>query len=159
MLVDPNFARTVILVVEYNDDGAVGLVLNRVTGEPAAQYLPDWESHLVPPGLVHFGGPVQPEVAIGLGRSTDPAEMAGLALVDPTDAPDEAAPKIRVFAGYSGWSSGQLEAELATGAWFVLEAAPDDAFGDPEGLWRRVLRRQPGLLGAIGLYPDDPLLN
>lgn len=159
MLEDPNFYRTVVLIVEHNEDGAVGIVLNRATEDPAAKYLPGWEEHLVPPGLVHSGGPVQPEVAIGLGRSTDPAALAGLVLVDPSEPPDVAAPKIRVYAGYSGWSGGQLEEELAAGTWFVLEAAPDDAFAHPDRLWSQVLRRQPGLLGAIGLYPDDARLN
>ncbi len=159
ILDDPNFARAVVLIVEHNHDGAVGLVLNRASDEPASRYLPEWESHLVPPGLVHYGGPVQPEVAIGLGRSNDPAELAGLTLVDPTDPPDEAAPKIRVFAGYSGWSSGQLEEEQSTGAWYVVPAAPDDAFAAPERLWQQVLRRQPGFLGALSHYPDDTRLN
>lgn len=156
---DPNFARTVILLVEHNEEGAVGLILNRVTDEPAGRYLPLWESHLVPPGLVHVGGPVQPEVAIGLGRSSDPDDLAGLTLVDPSDPPDDSSPRIRVYAGYAGWSPGQLESELTTDSWYVLEAAPDDAFGEPDGLWRRVLRRQPGLLGATALFPDDAGLN
>lgn len=158
-LADPNFYRTVVLILEHNEDGAVGLILNRATTEPAAKYLPEWETRLVPPGLVHTGGPVQPEVAVGLGRSNDPTAVAGLVFIDPSDPPDDSAPKVRIYSGYSGWSSGQLEGELAEGAWIVVDAAPDDAFAHPEGLWRQVLRRQPGLLGAMGLQPEDPRLN
>ncbi|HEX6946069.1 MAG TPA: YqgE/AlgH family protein [Acidimicrobiia bacterium] len=160
-LLDPNFWRTVVLLLEHNDDGAVGLVLNRVIDEPAAVYLPAWEDHLVPPGLVHYGGPVEPEVAIGLGRSATAshAGVPGLAMVDLTVAPDEDTPKVRVYSGYSGWSRGQLEEELESGAWFVVDAAPDDVFAEADSLWRNVLRRQPGSLSMVGLFPEDPSLN
>lgn len=160
-LVDPNFWRSVVLLLEHGDQGALGIVLNRVTEERVVDYLPAWEEHLIPPGLVHYGGPVEPEVAIGLGRmaSGSHAGVAGLALVDLTADPDADTPNVRVYSGYSGWSPGQLEDELQSGAWFVLDAAPDDVFADPEGLWRNVLRRQPGNLAMVGLFPEDPSLN
>ena len=67
---------------------------------------------------------------------------------------------IRVFAGYSGWGAGQLEAEIATGAWFVFDALPGDAFFQrPEELWSMVLRRQGGMLAAVAHFPPDPTLN
>jgi putative transcriptional regulator len=66
----------------------------------------------------------------------------------------------RIFAGYAGWGSGQLEAEIATGSWYVLEAVPGDAFTEaPERLWRTVLRRQGGTLAMVSLFPDDPTMN
>lgn len=160
-LVDPNFYRSVVLVVEHNEEGAIGLVLNRATTERAVEYLPAWEQHLLPPGLVHYGGPVEPEVAIGLARSGEDTYggVSGLGLVDLSSDPTEGGPRVRVYSGYSGWSPGQLEEELESGSWFVVPAAPDDAFGEPDGLWRRVLRRQSGLLAVMGLFPDDPRLN
>lgn len=160
-LVDPNFWRTVVLLIEHGEDGALGLVLNRATDIPVTDYLPSWEDHLVPPGVVHYGGPVEPEVAIALGRDarSSHAGIPGLTLVDLTEDPDDETPRVRVFSGYAGWSPGQLEAELSEGAWFMVDAAPDDVFADPEGLWRAVLRRQKGPLAMIGLLPEDPSLN
>jgi hypothetical protein len=65
-----------------------------------------------------------------------------------------------VYAGYSGWSPGQLEAEIDEGAWYVLPAQPGDVFAaDPDALWRQVLRRQEGDLAFLATYPDDPTLN
>ena len=124
-------------------------------------YLPDWEDHIMSPGVVHYGGPVDPEVAIGLGRARGEshAGVAGLTIVDLTVGPSPESPNVKIFSGYSGWSPGQLEAELETDSWFVVDAAPDDVFGDPDGLWRRVLRRQPGSLSIMSLFPDNPRLN
>lgn len=160
-LIDPNFHRSVVLILEHNEDGALGLILNRATTEMAETYLPAWDGFLVPPGVVHFGGPVDPEVAIGLGRAVDGTQVAtsGFALVDLTADPDPESPHVKVYAGYSGWTAGQLEAELQGGSWFVVDAAPDDPFGEPEGLWAKVLRRQGGALSMIGLFPDDPRMN
>jgi putative transcriptional regulator len=160
-LVDPNFYRTVILVVQHDEQGTLGLVLNRVTMEEAEGYLPTWVDHLSTPGLVHYGGPVEPEVAIGLGLTSQGmyAGVSGLALVDLSQVPEPDAPKIKVYSGYSGWSAGQLEEELAVGSWYVVPAAPDDPFAEPDTLWRKVLRRQSGLLSVISTYPEDPELN
>lgn len=160
-LIDPNFHRSVVLIVQHDEEGTLGLVLNRVTTEEAEDYLPAWADRIIPPGLVHYGGPVEPEVAIGLGLTGDGmyAGVAGLALVDLTGEPEPDAPNIKVYSGYSGWSGGQLEEELATGSWFVVPAAPDDPFADPMSQWRKVLRRQTGVLSVVSTYPDDPKLN
>lgn len=67
---------------------------------------------------------------------------------------------LRVFAGYAGWAAGQLEGEIESGAWWVLDAAPDDAFSaEPETLWKRVLLRQPEPLRLVAFYPDNPVWN
>ena len=77
--------------------------------------------------------------------------------VDPDDLP---ASRVRVFAGYSGWGPGQLEAELAEPAWIVAPAEPADVFAaDPDELWRRVLRRKGGKFSLIATMPYDPTLN
>ncbi len=66
----------------------------------------------------------------------------------------------RLFSGYAGWDSGQLEAEIEEGSWYVVPArAPDPVSADPEGLWRRVLRRQGGALAVVSGYPPDPAMN
>jgi putative transcriptional regulator len=67
---------------------------------------------------------------------------------------------VRVFAGYAGWAPGQLETEIDLGAWFTVDAEPVDVFtDDPDGLWQRVLRRQPDELALFATYPSDPTTN
>lgn len=67
---------------------------------------------------------------------------------------------VRLFTGYSGWAAGQLDAEIAAGAWHVVTALPDDVLcGDPGSLWRSVMRRQGGRTAAQGLFPEDPSVN
>lgn len=160
-LVDPNFHRTVVLMIEGDDDGVVGVVLNRPTLEPVAEHLPDWAERAVPPGMIHQGGPVEPEVAICLSLTPGgmPTGVSGLSLVDVTSPPDPDGPPVRIYSGYSGWGKGQLEEELEEGSWYVVQASPDDPFEEPEGQWRRVLRRQPGFLSVVSVYPDDIRMN
>lgn len=161
ILFDPNFYRTVILLIQHDEDGCVGVVLNRPTDELVASHIPEW-AHLVPePGTVNYGGPVDPAVAIGLSLTPEgmPTGVAGLSLVDLGNPPAEHSRPLKVFSGYSGWGSGQLEDELATGSWYVVQASPDDPFDPEDGQWRRVLRRQPGLLSVVSTFPDDVELN
>ncbi|MFQ5523326.1 MAG: YqgE/AlgH family protein [Acidimicrobiia bacterium] len=159
-LVDPNFYRTVILLLQHDEEGAVGVVLNRVTTETVAEHLPDWAGRATPPGYIHWGGPVEPDVAIGISLTPDgmPTNVPGLSLIDLSEVPEKG-PSVRVYSGYSGWSPGQLEAEIHAGSWYVVQAAPDDPFDDPADQWRRILRRQPGLLALISTFPDDVRLN
>ena len=158
---DPNFYRTVILMLQHDEEGTVGVVLNRPTTERVADHLPDWADLAAEPGLIHFGGPVEPEVAIGLAISPIGMEtgVPGLGLVDLGDAPPPEGPQVQVYSGYAGWGEGQLEAELATGSWYVLQAAPDDPFDEAAGQWTTVLRRQKGLLSLVATFPEDVSLN
>jgi putative transcriptional regulator len=170
---DPNFSRTVVLVLEHTEEGALGVVLNRPTDSPLTETLPRWCDLAAPPGVVFVGGPVQPEAAIGLARrSADVAAAESIAFaplfgdlgtVDLERMPEDVAPAIdlvRVFAGYAGWGPGQLDGELAASGWYVCDAAPDDLWtAQPGDLWRAVLRRQPGPLRLVAGFPDDPSLN
>lgn len=161
-LMDPNFYRTVVLVLTHEpDDGAMGLVLNRETGEAVADHLDDWGDLASPQGMVLYGGPVEPDMAVGLARSSGDREaiVPGLCLVDLTAPPDPDITAVRVYSGYSGWAPGQLEEEIGTGTWFVVDAAPDDPFAEADTLWQRVLRRQSGILAMISTFPEDPTLN
>lgn len=160
-LIDPNFFRSVVLVLQHEEDGCVGVVLNRSTVARVADHLPDW-AELSSTEFVHYGGPVEPEVAIGLGNTDQGMEsgLAGLSLVDlGRDPPHHNIAEVRIFSGYAGWGAGQLEAEIAIGSWYVVDAFPDDAFGNPDGQWRRVLQRQPGTLSLVATYPEDVTLN
>lgn len=161
LLVDPNFHRTVILMLQDDEEGTVGVVLNRPSEEPVEAHLPEWVQRTEPPHLIHFGGPVEPEVAIGLSTSDEgmPSGLGGLNLVDLSSPPPHGGPNVRVYSGYAGWGEGQLDAEIEMGSWYVVQASPDDPFENPDGQWRRVLRRQPGILSLVSTYPDDVKAN
>jgi putative transcriptional regulator len=170
-LVDPNFVRTVVLVLEHGDDGAVGVVLNRPSELEVDDVLPGWGPHVTKPAVLFQGGPVGLDGALAVGQVTGDAEGVpgfrpfgvGLGLVDldtPTELVSGALGSLRVFAGYSGWGDDQLDTELEEGAWYVVDAEPDDVFGaDVEELWRAVLRRQGGDLALVSTWTIDPELN
>lgn len=161
ILIDPHFYRTVVLLIQHDEEGCVGLVLNRPTSEPVSNHLAEWAARVQEPGIVYYGGPVDPSVAIGLGLSPDgmPTGVPGLSLVDLAEPPVDSGPPVRIYSGYSGWGSDQLEAEISGGSWYVVQASPEDPFDSDEGQWRRVLRRQPGFLSVVSTYPDDIDLN
>jgi putative transcriptional regulator len=168
---DPNFERTVVLLVAHEEGGALGVVLNRATEVSVSDVLGPWGSLANEPAVVFEGGPVQPEAAICLARvRTGSGELTGfnrvagaVGTVDLSADPDALRADVvgvRVFAGYAGWGPGQLEAEIETGSWFVFDALPGDAFaGRPDDLWPMVLRRQGGLMAAVAHFPADPTLN
>jgi putative transcriptional regulator len=171
---DPNFVRTVVLLVDHDESGALGVVLNRPSTTDVGEILPDWHLYATPPQVVFQGGPVGRDSALALaarpdGKGEDGEPLgfrhvhAGIGLVD-LDAPAELIAGeitvMRIFAGYAGWGTDQLEAEIDQGAWFVVDAEPHDlASTDPERLWTEVLRRQPPPLAIVATFPDDPSLN
>jgi putative transcriptional regulator len=171
-LKDPNFDRTVVLLVAHEPGGALGVVLNRATEVPVAEVLGPWGDLAREPAVLFEGGPVQPESAICLARKrpevkrrlTGFHQVAGaVGTVDLSADPDrlrESVAGIRVFAGYSGWSPGQLEEEVTAGSWFVFDALPGDPFvSRPDDLWPMVLRRQGDMLAAVAHFPPDVSLN
>lgn len=167
---DPNFFRTVVLVLEHGDEGALGVVLNRPTETVVGEALADWSALASHPRVLFVGGPVSPDSAIGLARAETPDDAEGwaplfdhLGTVDlgwlPVELP-ASVQNLRVFAGHAGWSAGQLDSEVESGGWFVVDAAPDDIFAaEPEGLWASVLRRQGGRLAMYATAPAHPSLN
>lgn len=167
-LADPNFRRTVVLIAEHDEEGALGLVLNRPLEVEVADGAPDLAA-LVPDGArVHWGGPVRPEGGLVLAEFEDPAS-AGLLVVGPIglpaadteqDALEEATTRARVFAGHSGWGPGQLDAEVEEDGWIVVAADPEDVFTEePEALWSVVLEREGGEYALVARMPDDPRMN
>jgi putative transcriptional regulator len=169
-LTDPNFARTVVQLLQHStDDGALGVVLNQPSQTPLGEVLPGWALLAPDPVVVFVGGPVQESAAICLGRlsSDQPSDsyvvVPGAPWLATLDLDVEAADpvqEVRVFAGYAGWEPGQLEAEVEEGAWWVLDALPSDCFAaDPPTLWRDVLRRQGPPLALAATYPPDIALN
>jgi len=161
-LTDPNFRRTVVLLAEHGEGGAMGLVLNRPTDTPVADALPDLAGLAGANETVYLGGPVALESVLAVAEVEDPADASELVLghVGFVQEPDVTVRRGRVFVGYAGWTAGQLEAELEEEAWFVLPAEPDDVFApDPDELWSDVLRRQGGPYAVLALMPPDPSLN
>lgn len=170
-LLDPNFRRGVILVLDHGDDGTMGVMLNRPLEVRVDVVLPTWQQHVTEPAVLFQGGPVGLDSALGLvalpGDLPEPLGIrrldGSLALVDLDTPPETVVPHlsgIRVFAGYAGWGADQLEREIAEGSWYVVPSEPRDPFSaDPVQLWREVLRRQPGDLSYVASFPDDPSLN
>lgn len=170
-LIDQNFFRAVVLVVEHSDEGAAGVVLNRPS-ETAIDATPldPWKHLAADPPLVFVGGPVNPDSAVCLARAAPDARpqgwehiVGGLGVVDLSREIDDVRDgldRLRMFAGYAGWGGGQLEDELEEGSWYILEADPEDALTSmPLALWRFVLRRQRGKLALVANFPTDPSMN
>ena len=169
-LVDENFDRSVVLLLEHGDDGALGVILNRPTGNDVEDLLDAWAPYTSLPRVVFHGGPVEPGALIGLARMGRPDAtddwapvLDRVGTVDLLRAPEDVDPAIeavRLFLGYAGWGPGQLEGELELGAWIVAEASDDDAFAaEPGELWRTVLGRQQGRVRWLATFPDDLASN
>jgi len=166
-LTDPNFRRTVVLIAAHDEDGAVGLVLNRVTDTEVADAVPHLSEILEPGALLSVGGPVQKEAVVVLAEWDD-EEVAGAMVFGRVglmgaEAESEqvaaATTRLRVFAGYAGWGGGQLEAELQEDSWVVEDARVEDVFGNEPDLWAAVLRRKGGAFRLVATMPEDPSLN
>lgn len=163
-LIDGNFDRSVVFVIDHSDGGAVGVVLNRPSTTALGDALPEWGDRATEPPVLFIGGPVNPSAAIALADAVGDHEgwrpvRDRLGIIDLEHAPDDFTIRIdglRVFAGYAGWSAGQLEGEINAGAWFVVDPSPGDVLSSsPERLWRDVLRRQRGTIAAIANFPAD----
>lgn len=169
MLGDPNFDRTVVLMIEHGIEGALGLVLNRPTDLPVDDALPAWRPLVSDPAVLHVGGPVEERSGWCLARLSDVDHdgfvpiLGDLGLLDLELDPLDLLPHVRaarLYAGYSGWGPGQLDVELAEEAWIVVDADPGDPFlPDGHELWQRILARQGGHLARLSLFPRDPSLN
>jgi putative transcriptional regulator len=173
-LTDPTFAGAVVYVLDHSAAGTIGVVLGRPSEVRISDVLPGWSELAVEPGVFHVGGPCETDTALCLATRTGDGpldadsglrQVAGVVhLVDLDSDPDGLDGEIgglRVFAGYAGWSAGQLAAELAEGAWACVAGNPGDVLasaGGPE-LWRAVLRRQSGRLAVLSTAAADPSAN
>jgi putative transcriptional regulator len=165
-LVDPNFARAVVLIGEHSDEGALGVILNRPGEATVGEIVPDLSTLLDDDELIYAGGPVQPDGVMVLAEFDDPDEAAlpidgelGFVALE-ADMDSIGAARARAFAGHAGWGPGQLDAELAEEAWFVAPFDREDVFtADPEELWSRALMRKGGEYTLVARMPEDPSLN
>lgn len=173
LLDQPPFRRSVVLLLDHDDDGALGVIVNQPAELTVERVLAAWSSTVSEPGVLFAGGPVGTDSALAVAELYENAASAEppgwracfgrIGLVD-LDAPPalltDAIKRMRIFAGYSGWSSGQLEGEIEEGAWYVVDSRPDDIFDlHPVDLWRRVLRRQRDEMAFVSTYPDHPAMN
>lgn len=168
LLRDPNFVRSVVLVGVHNEDGAMGVVLNRPSPLKVHEVVPELEEAVDAEEPVFVGGPVQPESMVLLAEFDD-ERLASVLLVDRIGFPAAdsdlaelalATSRARVFAGYAGWSPEQLDAEVQRGDWIAGEPRPADVFSaHPEQLWSRVLTRMGGSYALVARMPLDPSSN
>lgn len=167
-LADPNFWRTVVLIVDHSGDGALGLVLNRPSETTVGDAVPQLSDLAGPEEDVMIGGPVQPSSVIVLAEFDDPEEAAlisfdqvgVLASGTALDEVSAGVTSVRVFAGHAGWGPGQLDDELERGDWILEPATYDDAFcSDPLDLWKAVLSRKGGSYALVARMPVDPSTN
>ncbi len=175
MLVDPNFARCVILVLDSDPNGSLGVILNRPSEVPVGEVLTPWQDVTSEPGVLFRGGPVELNAALAVGSMRAGSEgdadtpegwrpLTGmLGMVDLDSPPDDFLGRLtalRVYAGYTGWGAEQLDGEIAEGSWHVVPAVPTDPFSSSPGrLWGEVLRRQPPPLSMLATLPEDASLN
>lgn len=171
LLVDPNFIRTVVLLLDADESGALGVVLNRPSQVPVRSILPEWSDRVPEPDVLFAGGPVATDSALAVAHVGDAeGEPVGFrrvygntGIIDldtPAELLTDVLGGVRVFAGYAGWGPGQLEAEVAEGSWFLVDSVFPDVFGAaPDQLWADVLRRQPGELAWLSTMPMDPTTN
>ena len=167
-LTDEHFVRTVVAVAHHDDDGALGIVLNRPSGTTVVEAVPELDGLLENEQVVHFGGPVHHEAIVVLAEFRNPKDAAYLVsdrigLVSDRmgiTGLQDAAARCRVYAGYAGWGPGQLEHELERDDWILDTVHPDDVFSvDPDHLWATVLDRKGGDYRLLARYPEDPTLN
>jgi putative transcriptional regulator len=166
-LLDPNFWRTVVLIVEHSEEGALGLVLNRPSETTVGEAVSELEQLLELGDPLYVGGPVQPSALIVLAEFDTPAEAALIAFEDvgvlANGAQEDASLGVRrgrAFVGHAGWGPGQLDDEIERGDWILEPARREDAFtGAPLDLWSSVLTRKGGSYALVARMPPDPSVN
>jgi putative transcriptional regulator len=167
-LMDPNFARSVVLIAAHDDQGALGLILNRPLDVPLADVSPALDAIAEPGSTLHRGGPVAPDSAVVLADFRDPS-LAALTVFGTVGFPSAdcdlsslaaGVRRARVFAGHAGWGPGQLDDELGSDGWIVGQLAPDELWQlDNRGLWSTALTRKGGSFALLARMPDDPSVN
>jgi len=164
---DPNFAQSVVLVLQYGeDDGTVGLIVNRQSDVPLSKLFPDLKGGTSDP--IFQGGPVSPELALALIRTSSKPEKGthitedvyvsgSKDLIEKSVTSHTPASKFRLYLGYAGWAPGQLEGEMSLGAWTIARGGPRVIFdNDPDSLWLRLTREPPTHIAD--LLPPAPRL-
>lgn len=173
MLTESIFSRSVIYMIEHNDEGSLGVILNQMSQTAVHNLLPRWTDLAASPRALFIGGPVKQDSALCLGickPGIQPSGIEGIRHVDGRvvlvnlDADPqqlvEVLEAVRLFAGYAGWSAGQLEDELGQDSWLLASGLPKDITAPATvDVWSSVLRRQPWPLPLLSTYPEDVMGN
>jgi putative transcriptional regulator len=160
---DPNFAKTVILLVHYTEgQGAVGLVLNKRTDVPVSRVFHDLKEASGRKEPVYIGGPVELNSVLALLKSANKPErsekvfgdvylIGNKDLLTKTLASSAEAAVFHTYIGYAGWGAGQLEHEVELGAWHIMPADAGTVFhADPDSVWERLIRRTETQIAGVG---------
>ncbi len=166
-LEDPNFRRSVVLMIEHGSEGSLGVILNQPSSAVLYGALPNWATGLDSSTQVFSGGPVQPDALVALAPASEAWAGAtpvteGIAMLDleaDVDADQIDASTVRYYIGYSGWSPGQLRLEIEEGAWWTFGATSNDLSLEPSNCWSQVLSRQQSAARLLAMYPDQSFLN
>ncbi|HDQ13326.1 MAG TPA: YqgE/AlgH family protein [Sediminispirochaeta sp.] len=175
-LKDPNFFRTVVLILNHDSNGAMGLIINRPSETQLGEISPEMRQTPFSEHLVYIGGPVDQHYLFALhsgfpgGERSDGAIEVGPKILFEPDIvvlqknferlPDDYGHSLRFFAGYAGWASTQLEAELQRGDWLVIPAVQELVFNeDPEETWRQALYKKGGLYWLAAETGYKPSVN
>lgn len=164
------FDRTVVLILEHNESGTLGVVLDKPSDIDMPPPLEPWTGLLSPPAVPFIGGPVNEQAVVALAQLANPEIsppgwrpiLGDVGLVDldtPVELVDGAFAHMRLFIALSGWEAGQLEGELIRGSWFRTVARAEEIFGLPDDLWRRVLRRLGGVAARWSTWTSIPVFN
>jgi putative transcriptional regulator len=162
------FQRTVVLICQHDGEGAFGLVLNRATGSNIGDVIVADLPDSLKACPLFLGGPVQPSALSFLHTDAlipDANVLPNLALSHSLDTLVELGEsfsptrKIKLFAGYAGWSPGQLEDEMKRNAWLTHPASLDLVFDPPEDLWQKILRQKGWRYKLLSQMPEDLSLN
>ena len=152
-LMDPNFRETVVLLIRYGPDGAIGLVINRPVELKLSTVLPDRKELERSKETLYLGGPVEPARVLLLVRSAKPPEASMAVFGDVYLSSSQKVlqglikkpvkeERFRIYAGYAGWAPKQLESELDRGHWHVLKADPETLFDKKSSeIWQELIQR------------------
>lgn len=164
---DPNFARTVVLLVHYDDDGVVGLIVNRRTKVPISRALEELKAAKSRSDFIYAGGPVGRSDVLALVRSGTNLEEAehvfgdvylvtSAGLLEKTMA-GNGADTLHVYVGYAGWTPKQLEGEVELGAWFIFSGDAATVFAaNPASVWTRLIERTEDRVASLLPRPGTP---
>lgn len=180
-LQDPNFFRTVVLIIQHNEEGAFGLVVNRASEVTVGDVIEEASPSPIAALPVYVGGPVQQNYVFVLHngvperyRSDYSDEVSNGVIFEPSfqhildyansedyrEPPEGSTPTIRVFAGYSGWGPGQLESELEQDAWFIHPAQGDVVFEeDAQDGWKAALSKKGSFYRIVAETGYNPSMN
>ena len=181
-MIDPNFFQTVVLLLEHNEEGAFGLIVNRKSHLTLGDIIPRFATDRGYKTPVYVGGPVQQEYLFLLHSEMPDDSPASSSRISPTPGvffepsfsameeffeedywnsiPADDRPKIHLFLGYSGWAPGQLEKEMSQGSWITHPAGPKIVFHhNPEQGWKDALREKGGIYKVFADSNQQPGLN